>query len=438
MDLPAPLPEVDWATAAHELSKIIVPSNRQTTSYRAEDLNAEASRIRKERQIAAADQGQATTPAVVDEIKTQLRTRKLRPSRSNTPRKETSNSVALRSSRKPAIDAAGSVNASSSVDEPPVSAGRRESSPSWTPAGSPVQENSAGAAVDNGSHIISSRPGSASSAKSSTPTTTARRAAPTRTTAPRQSKSPKKVPPVPKVPKINPKSGLSLASPTGKAKSPSVSQGNDENKVPQSDNTGTHDVNGLSAGIQKLSIKLKVPSREENAAREKERRSAAEQRRTESPQLVHGKGSNAPDFKSVWSDARPVSAPGGAHVPPPLTTASDVHPETQEASSKSRDHESPLSPLTAAPAASLPASSGSVAETKAAEAHTVVGGDTSSSAVAPQGLSTTISSPATPGAAENTSPPQRSVFSPPVSTSQTRHGIPVLTSSSPIPFASPQ
>ena len=45
-----PPPEVDWATAAHVFSKLLVPSDRETRSCKPEELNAEASRARRERQ----------------------------------------------------------------------------------------------------------------------------------------------------------------------------------------------------------------------------------------------------------------------------------------------------------------------------------------------------------------------------------------------------
>ncbi|MCJ1308221.1 hypothetical protein MMC25_001874 [Agyrium rufum] len=45
-----PPPDVDWVTATHALCKLLVPTSRSTTSYRHEDLNAEATRVRKERQ----------------------------------------------------------------------------------------------------------------------------------------------------------------------------------------------------------------------------------------------------------------------------------------------------------------------------------------------------------------------------------------------------
>ena len=45
-----PPPAVDWATAAHELSKLLVPCDRETKSCKPEDLNAEATRARRDHQ----------------------------------------------------------------------------------------------------------------------------------------------------------------------------------------------------------------------------------------------------------------------------------------------------------------------------------------------------------------------------------------------------
>jgi histone deacetylase HOS3 len=45
-----PPPEVPWTVAARALSKLLIPSTRQTDSCKAEDLNAEATRARRERQ----------------------------------------------------------------------------------------------------------------------------------------------------------------------------------------------------------------------------------------------------------------------------------------------------------------------------------------------------------------------------------------------------
>lgn len=44
------VPEVPWMVAAHELSKLLIPADRQTDSCKAEELNAEASKARREKQ----------------------------------------------------------------------------------------------------------------------------------------------------------------------------------------------------------------------------------------------------------------------------------------------------------------------------------------------------------------------------------------------------
>ncbi|KAJ5273571.1 hypothetical protein N7478_008696 [Penicillium angulare] len=58
-----PLPDVGWATAAHELSKVLIPEDRQTMSCKPEDLNAAASRQRLERQVAL--DGGVMNPAII-------------------------------------------------------------------------------------------------------------------------------------------------------------------------------------------------------------------------------------------------------------------------------------------------------------------------------------------------------------------------------------
>ncbi|TAQ91608.1 hypothetical protein B7494_g126 [Chlorociboria aeruginascens] len=45
-----PPPDVDWTVAAHELSKLLIPTDRQTMSCKPEDLSTEATRARRDRQ----------------------------------------------------------------------------------------------------------------------------------------------------------------------------------------------------------------------------------------------------------------------------------------------------------------------------------------------------------------------------------------------------
>ncbi|KAG6013108.1 hypothetical protein E4U54_007079 [Claviceps lovelessii] len=59
-----PPPEVSWVVAAKELCKLLVPADRQTDSYRAEELNAEASRARRDRQSILLGLPSAPAPAL--------------------------------------------------------------------------------------------------------------------------------------------------------------------------------------------------------------------------------------------------------------------------------------------------------------------------------------------------------------------------------------
>ncbi|KAF7560748.1 hypothetical protein G7046_g3409 [Stylonectria norvegica] len=63
-----PPPEVSWTVAVHELSKLLIPSNRQVDSCKPEDLNAEATRARRDRQsvllgVPSAPPAPATAPS---------------------------------------------------------------------------------------------------------------------------------------------------------------------------------------------------------------------------------------------------------------------------------------------------------------------------------------------------------------------------------------
>lgn len=60
---PSPTPpDVPWAVAAHELSKLLIPADRQTESCTHEDLAAEATRVRQARQTALSQTASSATP----------------------------------------------------------------------------------------------------------------------------------------------------------------------------------------------------------------------------------------------------------------------------------------------------------------------------------------------------------------------------------------
>ena len=71
-----PPPAVNWATAAHELSKLLLPSDRETRSCKPEDLNAEATRARRDHQSIL----ELPVEGSVSDLKRmQLRDRKIKP-----------------------------------------------------------------------------------------------------------------------------------------------------------------------------------------------------------------------------------------------------------------------------------------------------------------------------------------------------------------------
>lgn len=249
-----PIPEVGWATAAHELSKILIPGDRLTTSCRPEELNAEASRQRRERQAAvegiplvshatAAAKAASTDDAMgaPEASRMQLRIRKPKPSLPSTPKAETPRRQPAKGNRRTTIDPASDL-APLDSQSPTVSANRRKSAASTSPV-----SDAAGSA----------RPGTATSSRSTVPTGP-RKTSSSRSATPKRSASPRKAPPVPRVP-----SGFLGDASTGASAEPSVPG------LGQQD-----DVDNLAAGVRKLNIKLKVPNPEENAAREK----AAERR----------------------------------------------------------------------------------------------------------------------------------------------------------------
>ncbi|KAF5009496.1 hypothetical protein FDECE_4285 [Fusarium decemcellulare] len=76
-----PPPEVPWTIAAHELSKLLIPSARQTDSCKPEELNAEASRARRDRQslLMGIDPAPPPAPASRPTSRMSLRERRAKP-----------------------------------------------------------------------------------------------------------------------------------------------------------------------------------------------------------------------------------------------------------------------------------------------------------------------------------------------------------------------
>ncbi|KAJ5170543.1 uncharacterized protein N7500_003326 [Penicillium coprophilum] len=126
----SPVPEVSWAVATEELSKLIIPGDRQTLSCRPAELN------RQRREQSAQDGG---LDILVPEKGRQLRSRKPKESTPApaTPRPATPRRQARRGVKTPkTTTAATTLPAASREDSPSVGASRRKST-SLTRAGTP-------------------------------------------------------------------------------------------------------------------------------------------------------------------------------------------------------------------------------------------------------------------------------------------------------------
>ncbi|KAJ6116678.1 hypothetical protein N7512_006403 [Penicillium capsulatum] len=397
-----PSTEVGWATAAQELCKVLIPETRQTMSCRPEDLSLPASRQRYDRQAALDGNIDLSAipppPSVPGDDKRQLRVRKAKSPTPFSPRPATPRQQAMRKNRRKTFDG-NEVPDPSRESSPSLDASRRKSATATTPVAMGDLTAGQGAPTDALPQEVPPRPASTSGT---------RKTSGSRSGTPRRTASPRKPPPVPKVPSAFLPSKLAEQS------------------------TPTDDVDSLAASVQK--IKLVMPSPEEQAIREqkaldelkqpsktpKAPKSPRSPRKTSAPKTTRGK-----------SPGRAAKTP--INSPPILPT-----PTMGFASTDKLKHEIP----SRAVSSPLPSAMGSAESSNA---------DVMFPAAKPQewiAPNTSVSNQQSMFTA-NTSPPltpenpptsnaahlQSGVFSPPMSEAQTRTGLPVFTSNTPIPFA---
>lgn len=265
---PPPIyPDVDWATAAYELSRVLIPNDRQTLSCTHLELNAEATRVRRERQSIAG------LPAV-GEQRMQLRDRKAKAIGFD---EEVPRPLSRGNNRRKTIAAVGELPDPSMVQDEKYrdgvgSAGerprRRSSGASSVLAG--FKNMQIGNATES---TVSSRASSAVPEKSAKMNANkkARVVSAPRAQSAKPRNSPKKVngttPPVPRVPLAFTKPAA-VSLDTREVVTDEL-QSSQEHRNPAPKVSTTNALDNLSSGIKKMSIKLKVPSPEENAARER-------------------------------------------------------------------------------------------------------------------------------------------------------------------------
>ncbi|THC91796.1 hypothetical protein EYZ11_008748 [Aspergillus tanneri] len=377
------------------------------TYPRDQDLNAEASRLRRER-LTTADTAPSTAP---EESRMKLRTRKPKSSLPSTPNAETPKRQMLKGNRRTTIDATSDLPGPSPDEKSPtMRATRRKSAASTTiPTSDP--------GVDHAKIDSNQRP-------SSRIANGGRKQNHSRPTTPKRSVSPRKVPPVPRVP-----SGFLPSEPAGDGPSRLP-----DGSHPQTDSTealASDDVDSLAAGVRKLSIKLKVPSPEENVAREnkmaeerKKRSSKAAIKMPKLPKKPSGaKASTSTSRPSSRSSSTPTSS-GPSTVTVQARTSSITKSEEQERapSSSLETLETSSSAAGGFAVASLhdrPSAARSVEVLNPPSSQAPLGGTAS---LTPESLPSTVQL-------------RTSLYSPPTSAVLNRNGLPVFTSNSPIPFA---
>jgi histone deacetylase HOS3 len=388
-----PPPEVDWATAAYELSRILIPGDRQTASCRYDELNPEATRVKRDRQstIGLPSNG---------EPRMQLRDRKAKPA---------DEEMSKPFNRRKTIAAVGD------LPDPQLDSGQVDPSAPTRPR----RRSSGTSSVLSGfqNMQISDPTSRASSVMSENPKKVVAIKKPRTVTAPRAA-SKKAVGTTPPVPRI-PSALVANNEDVGQANLPNVSE------------SRTDELGVRSTGVKKMSIKLKLPSPEENAAREKKAaESQVKKPRPRKPALPKG--------------PKPAT---GANKPPLVS----VEPDVERGGTKSL-HSTLLSSVDSVPADQPPV----VLDTPSLEnVKPDPRDDISVAGAAPAGLRqlTTPTEVTQPGGADHILPlaetapadaDARPAFDPPKSSEtvwpspgsakRTRADLPVFTSSSPIPF----
>jgi histone deacetylase HOS3 len=472
---PEPIPDVDWATAAHELSKLLIPSDRQTTSCKHEDLNAEATRVRRERYSTV---GVPAAPPPEDGKRMQLRERKAKaPSYVLDEDKPTS-----RSSRRTTIAAVGE------LPDPGAVKSTQDGTADFNR--SAITHRRRSSAADSISSSVSGMNGVRTSAigtsttqrppsfevgkirnGTSTPASSTPGDKPANAPVPKKTRvasgtkpkptigrtSPRKAPPVPRVPSTYRDSAATSTTP------PSDTNQEVKAELPAQLSTngdGTGDaLDGLASKMKKMTIKLNLPSKEEQAAREN---AAAEQRKKPvgrppkklgAPKATKtaskGPTNIAPKDPAIVS-IPPLTQPSHPSVVPDVPPAADIIPEPTPAASTTPAQTLPSPPVSAENAAPHPPHAFVLHKVEPAIDATAPSSIPSTQTPAFQATpqySPVITAPDPPSGSFDPiaqSPPRHpfttqtaSTYDRPISPPTPRQNLPVFTSTSPICFSGP-
>lgn len=281
-----PPPEVDWATASYELSRVIIPGDRQTLSCTHGELNAEATKARRER----LSNGPSS---VVPEERMQLRDRKPRAP----PAGLSGAKVSSRSSSRRTTIAAVSDLPDPSLQHPEQAGGRprRRSSDASSILssfqGMKISDEGAEAFANLSTSHAGNAPSRAPSAVPEKPTKAVAvkktRPAPTTKAPTKPKSSPRKLKAT--SPALTSASGVEKAGIPVNTEHSKRAVGGEKRVTPtysRSSSTGMSkqdEMDSLTNGLKKISIKLKVPTPEEHAARQQQKAPEDKQKKPRAP-----------------------------------------------------------------------------------------------------------------------------------------------------------
>ncbi|MCJ1250334.1 hypothetical protein MMC30_007560 [Trapelia coarctata] len=440
-----PLPDVNWTVAAYELSKLLIPSDRQTESCKVEDLNAEATRVRRNRQ--------SNIGLPVEIPANDARGMQLRDRRAKAPKMQAEDSrPASRADRRKTIagDAIklenGGPSARSNIGAVKAPLRRRVSVASTVLSATEdiSQETDFGSLqrteTNSQTSATGDRPPSSLSARvaaSSNPGGDFPLVKKTR--APPKAKLPTQGPPARKtslqstIPRV-------LSSALDKAKN--AGTGTTSYPLPQPGNTtaqstgptNNQDVDQLAAGMKKMSIKLNLPSKE---PKEKKSKPAPRQPRKTAP---------AKSTKKTSVDVLPQQSPpifGGTQVPAVMGESVYHNPPILPSNEFVNDDRAKLEDSVGSPVAPplqkagenlpstfMPPVSNSILTATADLPPPIMGQTTLGYPIAPSGYSL-VQQPSEPHSSPVPPPPA------PSTPKRTKKDLPVFTATSPIIFGQP-
>lgn len=431
-----PPPEVNWTTAAQELCNLLVPSDRETKSCKPEDLNAEATRKRRDRQSNIGLPSEVVSSEVRQLPARETRNKAAKPSAEN----EEPRRLPSRASRRKTVADVSLISEETktapSATAPQIKAPARRRSSVASSSGS-----LSALVTDRGSEpplppitdnyyqqeplvVQKSRPPAGATNKAPRP-------APVKKAA----------------------SGTRAPSATSTADSSSIAQAHEAtNKAPLATNSEAQnkDVDRLASSMKSMSIKLHVPPREEYEARQQKPKPAPRSRpvKPTTARTTKPKSPTKPKGKT-FAQTAPQNDPSSEAKIPVSDKIVGAEPmegvEHQTEPPTPKDHEAPRQAVDLEPSA-LPVQSPSDLEAAPQVAQTTqnVSEDHTRGFALPAlpqepVTSTTTASPTSPQAP----PPPRTnsnnqTSTPVTSKRMTKQDLPVFTSTSPIPFGKPK